>query len=117
MKCRLFTLGTLALFGHRLHGPFSPGLAGSLVRSPFSSWWIGSSHGAPLWFAEKGTRLPKCGLKSGQAILPVTGSNRIGGLVLSSHFAAAGYFGFLAVLSRSPLATSPSHFQSQTVAS
>ena len=39
------------------------------------------------------------------------------GRVLSSHFAAAGYFGFGAVLSRSPSALLPSHFQSHTVAS
>ena len=65
----------------------------------------------------EGTRLPKCGLNSGQDILPVVGSKRIAGLVLSSHFAAHVYFGFCAVLSRSPTATLPFHFQSHTVAS
>ena len=55
--------------------------------------------------------LPSIGLR------PVVGSKRIAGLVLSSHLAAQVYLGFGAVLSRSPFAMLPSHFQSHTVAS
>src|SRR6185295_1163430 len=98
----LLILGVFALSGHRLQRPCSPGLAGSLVRTPFSSWWIGSSQGAPLWLGENGTRLPKCGFNNGQDIRPVVGSKRMGGLVPSSHFSTEGYFGFFVVLSRSP---------------
>src|SRR5437667_5607774 len=113
MKCTLKLLRP-AFSGQRLQTPFSPGLELSKLSSPLASRRIISNQGAPTWFGENITRLPKCGVRCGQATLPVNGSNMIGCRLPGW---VDFYLGLSVVLSFSLIARLPSQAQSNTVAS